>query len=548
LVFETHSTVTYLPSFYLPKKGSKMKSYTQIISDKNTPQTQPLPLRTDMVKNNAGGYVFEVSNEAKFQRFLLLGTTGGTFYAGERELTEEATKFLISQIKANGLTVLATTDRFVKEKRILKLDTALYILALAVTHGDSVTKQAGYDYITQWCNTGTHLMQFVSMVNDLRGWSAGLRKGVARWYDGMSFDRLVYQTLKYQNRSGFTHKDIMRLAHPKASSEEVNEYYKFLVGKPTKTSHFMFNAWNKAKSATTNDEVISAIKDGRLAWEMIPTERLNEPEVLSALVDTMPAMALIRQLNRLTYTGTLEKGDTLSKIYTKLTNADEIKSSGIHPIFVLSAIKTYGAGKGDKGSKTWTPNQRIMDALHKTFELAFTSQASAPISGVKTLIAVDVSASMRSPASGTNMLCTEASAALGLTNLKQIVDSEFVLFDTSLYASGLGSRHSYDEALKAVNKGGGGTDCSLPFQYALGKKKQFDVIVIYTDSETWAGRQHGKTLLDEYRRTISPNCKVIEVALQHNSFTGYPAEDTRVLRTVGFDANLPQIINKFATL
>lgn len=525
-----------------------MKTYTSIVSETNVPQTQPLPLRTDMVKNNAGGYVFEATPQAKLERFLLLGTMGGTFYAGERELTEAATKFLIERIKADGLGLLATADRFVKEKRILKLDTALYILALASTHGNEATKRASYDYISQWCNTGTHLMQFVSMVNDLRGWSAGLRKGVARWYTGMTFDRLIYQTLKYQNRANFSHKDVLRLAHPKATSDEENEYYKFLVGKESKTTHFMLDAWKRAKTATTNAEVIKAIYDGKLAWEMIPTERLNEPEVLASVTENMPVMATIRNLNRLTYTGALDIGNVLTKTIAKLTSAEEVKKSGVHPIFVLSAIKTYGAGKGDKGNKTWIPNQRIMDALHKTFELAFSSIQAEPITGVKTLISVDVSASMRSPASGTNMLCTEASAALGLTNLKQIVDSEFVLFDTALYGSALGARHSYDEALKAVNKGGGGTDCSLPFQYALGKKKFFDVIVIYTDSETWAGRSHGKTLLDEYRRTINPNCKVIEVALQHNNFTGYPTDDTRVLRTVGFDANLPEIINKFATL
>lgn len=525
-----------------------MKSYTQIISDKNTPQTQPLPLRTDMIKNSAGGYVFETTDESKLERFLLLGTTGGTFYASEKEITEEASKFLIKSIQNNGIKTLNTVDRFVTEKRILKLDTALYILALACTYGSNELKKEAYGLISKWCATGTHLFQFVSMVNDLRGWSAGLRKGVGAWYAGLSFDRLVYQTLKYQNRAGFTHRDVLRLAHPKAIDTRTNEYYKFLVGKDAKVDHFMFNAWQEAKKELSDDMLIYHINKGKLAWEMIPTEKLNSPKVLSTLVENMPLMALIRNLNRITYTGALDYGMTLDKVISKLSDEKTVKASGIHPIFVLSAIKTYGAGRGDKGSKTWIPNQRVLDALHKTFDLSFTSVQNERITGVKTLIAVDVSASMRSPASGTNMLCTEASAAMGLTNLKQIVDSEFVLFDTALYQSNLGSRHSYDEALRAVNKGGGGTDCSLPFQYALKHKKFFDVIVIYTDSETWAGRTHGKTLLDEYRRTVNPNCKVIEVALQYNEFTGYPVEDTRILRTVGFDANLPEIINKFATL
>lgn len=522
-----------------------MKSYTSIISEQNTPQTKALPIRTDMIKNNAGGFVFEASNHSKLERFLLLGTIGGTYYAGEKELTEASTIFLISELKNNSFKTLDTVDSYIQSSRLLKIDTALYILALACTHCDEVGKAYAYNLISRWCKTGTHLFQFVSMVNDLRGWSSGLRKGVARWYSNQSIDSLVYQTLKYQNRSGFTHKDVLRLSHVKAPNATVNEYYRFLVDKPSEFSHKMLNSWKQIKTETNENKIIESIKYGNLTWEMIPTDFLNNSKVLASLVVNMPMMALIRNLNRLTYSSTLDIPEAFSIVYNKLTNSDEVFKSKIHPIFVLSAIKTYGSGKGDKGSKTWTPNQRIMDALQKTFEFSFKSLENNLVTGVKTLIAVDVSGSMNTAASGTNLKCTEASAALGLTNLKQIVDSNLILFDTSVYESGLGARHSYDEALRAINKGGGGTDCSLAFSYALAKKIKYDAIVIYTDNETWAGLTHGKVLLDNYRRSINPNVKVIEVSLVTNNCSLFPLDDLNVLRTVGFDSSLPQIINSF---
>ena len=522
-----------------------MKTYTSILSEKNTPQTEPLALRTDMVKNSAGGYVFEATNSAKLQRFLLLGTMGGTYYASEKSQTEAATKFLIKQLQDNGIHTLQIVDDYVTRNRILKMDTALYILALACTYGDATTKTVAYNLIKFWCKTGTHLFQFVSMVNDLRGWSGGLRRGVSAWYDGLTIDKLVYQTLKYQNRAGFTHKDVLRLAHPKAKDATVNEYYKFLVDKPSEFSHIMFDSWKKAKSATTTAEVIDSIKTGRLTWEMIPTEFLNDLYVLGVLVDNMPLMALIRNLNRFTYTGALDQSETFAKVYSKLTSEAEVRNSKVHPIFVLSAMKTYGSGKGEKGGKTWTVNQRIMDALQKTFDFAFKSLDNELVTGVKTLVAVDVSGSMSAPVSGMNMSCTEAASALALTNLKQVVDSHLILFDTSVYESGLGARHSYDEAFRAMNRGGGGTDCSLPFSYALTKRIKYDSIVIYTDSETWAGRSHGKTLLDQYRKQFNPNVKVVEVALVANDYSGFPQDDSNVLRTVGFDSALPQVIKSF---
>ena len=36
----------------------------------------------------------------------------------------------------------------------------------------------------------------------------------------------------------------------------------------------------------------------------------------------------------------------------------------------------------------------------------------------------------------------------------------------------------------------GGTDCAQPMIYAKKKNLKVDVFIVYTDSETWAGRIH----------------------------------------------------------
>ena len=41
------------------------------------------------VKNNAGGLVYNVDNITRLERFLILGTVGGTYYAKERDLTKD---------------------------------------------------------------------------------------------------------------------------------------------------------------------------------------------------------------------------------------------------------------------------------------------------------------------------------------------------------------------------------------------------------------------------------------------------------------------------
>ena len=54
----------------------------------STPQSEPIPGSTQ-VPNNAGGYSWTVDDMTRLHRFLILSSTGGTFYVGERKLTRE---------------------------------------------------------------------------------------------------------------------------------------------------------------------------------------------------------------------------------------------------------------------------------------------------------------------------------------------------------------------------------------------------------------------------------------------------------------------------
>ena len=58
-----------------------------------TPQSQPIPGREpEMVENSAGGFTFQIDDFGRLERFLILGSEGGTSYATERDLTKENVK------------------------------------------------------------------------------------------------------------------------------------------------------------------------------------------------------------------------------------------------------------------------------------------------------------------------------------------------------------------------------------------------------------------------------------------------------------------------
>lgn len=56
-----------------------------------------------LVMNDAGGFVFRISDEALVRRFLILGTTGGTYYVTEKELTMRAVSALCDIIERGNI-------------------------------------------------------------------------------------------------------------------------------------------------------------------------------------------------------------------------------------------------------------------------------------------------------------------------------------------------------------------------------------------------------------------------------------------------------------
>jgi 60 kDa SS-A/Ro ribonucleoprotein len=508
----------------------------------STPQTRPLPGRTDMIKNNAGGYGFAASTAEQLERFMLIGSEGGTYYASENKLTVANATSIIALLAKDGKLVVDSAVNTLTEGKAPKADPALFVLALAAAYGDANTKKLSYLAIQKVCRTGTHLFTLVGMINELRGWSRGLRNGVAKFYTSRSPEQIAYQMVKYRQRNGFSHRDILRLSHPKTNNEQVKGLFAWACGKtPEQTLPVIINAFQDVQSTPNVKEIARLVTEYRLPWECVPTEQLNKPEVLEALLPSMPLTALMRNLNRFANAGlTTGISDTTLKICERLTNLELTKKAGLHPVNVCNSMLTYSTGRGFKGSKTWDVNQKIVDALHETY---YNSLTVMPVSNKRVLVAVDTSGSMSTPVGGTAMTATQFSNVLALTMLKVEPYAEVIGFNTMLHNISYGRRSSLDEVLKTPSPGGG-TDCSLPFEYALKNKLKLDAIVILTDSESWAGGKHTFELLTHYRAQVNKDIKVIEVASVANPYSQFP-DDKDLLRVVGFDSAVLNVIGKF---
>jgi len=210
---------------------------------------------------------------------------------------------------------------------------------------------------------------------------------------------------------------------------------------------------------------------------------------------------------------------------------------------ILLALKTYESGHGFKGTSTWSVNPRIVKALNDSFYLSF--KTFKP-SNKRFILGLDISGSMESPISGTNISCSEASAAMALITEKTEPKCLVGVFNTSFDIRNVNSCNSIQDTMKAFGSWtGGGTSCSAPILYAIDNKIEADAFVIYTDNETYAGKTQPSLALKEYRNKMGIPAKLIVVGMASNGFSIADPNDAGMLDVVGFDSETPTVISSF---
>ena len=529
-------------------------SYLKTTFDKKqTPQSQAIP-GTNQVPNSAGGYAFPVDDWIRLRRFLILGSEGGSYYATERSLTAENAEATQRCIGADGERTVREIIAVSESGRAPKNDPAIFALALASSLGDEITRRFALDSLSKVCRTGTHLFHFAQFVERMRGWGRGLRSAVGRWYSEKPVKDVAYQGIKYGQRDGWSHRDLLRLAHPKPDSEARRILYHWMtqgwesIGDVPHDEKDLQIVWAMEKAklpGTTAKTVAELIRTYDLPREAVPTTLLNERIVWEALLERMPLTALIRNLATLTRLGILESRSWQTHILAQITEAKRLKLARIHPLVLLAALKTYAQGHGERGKHTWNPVAKIIDALDSAFYLSF---GNVETTGKRWVLALDVSGSMTGGtiAGMPGITPRVGSAAMALITAATEHDVEMVSFQTTLTQLAISSRQRLDDVLKTISGlPFGRTDCALPMTWATKNKIKADAFVVYTDSETWHGTIHPVQALREYRDKMGIPARLIVVGMVANEFTIADPDDAGMLDVVGFDTATPEVMADF---
>lgn len=549
------------------------------VNTRQTPQTQRADAR--QVRNNAGGYVFATSDVERLRRFLTLGTTGGTYYVSQQNLTTDNAQLVLDMARSQPELVVNEVVRISTGGLAPRQQPGLFALAAVASHADVDGRRLALERLRDVARTGTTLFQFIQYAENMRGWGPTLRRAVQRWYLAPPVERVAFQAVKYRQREGWTHRDVLRLSHPKPRKDDVERRALFdwicgrrddftdLTDVPTSENDPLriVEGYERVQRTNSAAEAVGIIRTYRLPWEALPDQLMNDASIWNALLDNgLPQTALIRQLPRLTRIGVLTaRGNQTRNVVKQLTNPELLQRGRIHPVNVLTAQRTYTQGYSYRGSTSWAPVRPIIDALDQAFYAAY--GAVAP-TGKRLCLALDVSGSMTSRIGDMPVSAREASAALALVTANVEDDYEILGFTARSRTSGgrqprswldvqrntgvspltISPRQRLDDAVRAVSSlPFGYTDCALPITHALNNNLEFDAFIVYTDNESYAGPVHVHQALRRYRERTGIAARLIVVAMTATRFSVADPNDPLSLDVAGFDASTPSVISNFVT-
>jgi 60 kDa SS-A/Ro ribonucleoprotein len=188
---------------------------------------------------------------------------------------------------------------------------------------------------------------------------------------------------------------------------------------------------------------------------------------------------------------------------------------------------------------------QVVDALDAAFYASF---SNVEPTGKRWLLALDVSGSMSigAVAGVPGLTPRVASAAMALITAATEQHHTFLGFAHELVPLAISPRQRLDDVVSTVsNIPFGGTDCALPMVWATKHKATVDVIVVYTDSETWHGQIHPMQALSQYREKMGIRAKLIVVGMTSNGFSIADPDDAGALDVVGFNSAVPSVMADF---
>jgi 60 kDa SS-A/Ro ribonucleoprotein len=491
------------------------------------------PYAASTQTNEAGHPSFERPLRERYLQLLLTNTVSNTFYTQAQELIDHTLALHQEMILADP--VFATKAIvYARQTGFMRLQPIVGLAALAKFGTESSRSKFDVAFNKVILTPGD-LQDFVEIV---RGGKVGrpgmgrmVKTQIGRWLNRMS----EYHAIKYASGGqGYALRDLLRLARPKPANAKQNDLFNWITDREKwgkrpvneESVNPQVLAFEALKSATTTEEKLRWIEQGRLPHEVVTGTIKPDLQVWTYLMHQMPTFALLRNLNSLQRAGVFKDRVNAMFAQDRLNDALSIRKAKILPFRVYQALRMFApAGFEDQG---------IRDALVRALDAAVISES---LLGKRVVISPDVSGSMANPISGKSDVEYRDVAAIFAASLFKQSDQALVLaFDDRLYKMAWNRADSvYGNASKLREIRGGGTDLDLPLDYLLSENMACEVLIAITDSEEWAGSGFLPTWRKYKATQAGKDCKAFLIQLSADKGIGVvPPEEKDVYYIYGW--------------
>lgn len=494
--------------------------------------------------NEAGGTAYQLSDEHALAQYAVTGCLNGTYYAtAETQLTT-----VLELARKVSPKFLAQVAVYSREQGLMK-DMPALLLAILSTRDITLTKTV----FPRVCDDAKMVKNFVQIIRSGQVGRKSLGTALKRLVQNWLASRTEEQLFKAVVGSDPSLADVIKLSHPKGKNLARRNFYGYLIGKEL----------TAAQKRTLPDVV--------RAYEAFKADPVGEvPEVPFLLLtnlklskdqyrqvaDSMSWAALRQNLNALAKHGIWEGNKTgKTRTAAKLSDANEVRKAKAMPFQLFSSYRATQSN----------PNvpAEITNALQDAMDA---SLANVPEVGGRTIVAVDNSGSMQSPATGqrgtatSSITCLDAAAVLGSALLRRNPnDVELVAFNTVVVAHKFNGRDSVlTNAAKLGQLPGGGTDCSCVLRDLNARKVTgVDAVIYVSDNESWVDSKNQgsggyynttrgtKTMIEwnEFRKR-NPKAKLVCIDIQPNG-TAQTVDRPDILNVGGFSDSVFKVIDLF---
>ena len=195
------------------------------------------------------------------------------------------------------------------------------------------------------------LFEFVDTARRERGWGRALRERVAAWYLDRPVAEVAADILECSEHKGYTHRDLLRLAHPRPDTPARNALFQWAsqgslghLATPDLIAGELRQVYavERLKGADER-EALMLIEQYSLSPDMVPQEWRRSGAVWESLVERMNPGELARNLMALADAGVLAEGPVTALVVARLMNGRRMLESGIDMPELAALRDSYAA-------------------------------------------------------------------------------------------------------------------------------------------------------------------------------------------------------------